>query len=475
MKRIVFLSFALIAVQLITAQIINIPAGQPTIQDGIISANDGDTVLVHPGIYYENISYMGKGVTLASLFITTGDTSYISITVIDGKDSSSVIRFDHNEDSTSVLCGFTITNGNYHFGGGIHMWDVGNPVLTDLRVIENMAQYGAGVYIGASEPFLESIYLAGNVAHSDGAGIYCKTDAIVFLKNSIIENNHAYGRAGGIRCRSNTYMVVEDCIIDGNSAANYGGGINSTTSEINIINSVISNNSANNGGGIYMYSSISTLVSVDILYNAASSVGGGLALENTSPELSNVNIKYNEADYGGGIDCFSKSNPNLENVLIANNIAYRNGGGIRFNDKSLPYFSEDVRCSIFLNAASLGSDICSSDIDTIIQIKLDTFTVFSPHTYLAFPIENYEFDILNAKVQQITDDLYISPDGDNNNSGLTADQPLKNLWYAFMMVQPDSINPQTFYLANGTYSTSATNEIFPVNLVSHLTLQGESA
>jgi len=294
------------------------------------------------------------------------------------------------------------------------------------------------------------------------------------IYNSSIDSNIAQ-RYGGIRCRSNTYMVVEDCIIDGNSAANYGGGINSTTSEINIINSVISNNSANNGGGIYMYSSISTLVSVDILYNAASSVGGGLALENTSPELSNVNIKYNEADYGGGIDCFSKSNPNLENVLIANNIAYRNGGGIRFNDKSLPYFSEDVRCSIFLNAASLGSDICSSDIDTIIQIKLDTFTVFSPHTYLAFPIENYEFDILNAKVQQITDDLYISPDGDNNNSGLTADQPLKNLWYAFMMVQPDSINPQTFYLANGTYSTSATNEIFPVNLVSHLTLQGESA
>ena len=42
------------------AQIIHVPADYPTIQDGIIGAEPGDTVLVADGIYYENISFLGK-------------------------------------------------------------------------------------------------------------------------------------------------------------------------------------------------------------------------------------------------------------------------------------------------------------------------------------------------------------------------------------------------------------------------------
>ena len=59
-------------------QIINIPGDYPTIQLGIGAAINGDTVLVQPGRYVENIDFLGKNITVASLFSTTQDTSYIS-------------------------------------------------------------------------------------------------------------------------------------------------------------------------------------------------------------------------------------------------------------------------------------------------------------------------------------------------------------------------------------------------------------
>ncbi len=58
--------------------IINVPADQPTIQEGIDAAVNADTVLVQPGTYVENINYNGKNITVASLFLTTQDTIFIS-------------------------------------------------------------------------------------------------------------------------------------------------------------------------------------------------------------------------------------------------------------------------------------------------------------------------------------------------------------------------------------------------------------
>ena len=70
----------LLTVHTVSATIINVPAEQPTIQEGIFAASLGDTVLVAPGIYNENISIYGK--IVGSWFVTTQDTSYISKTTL---------------------------------------------------------------------------------------------------------------------------------------------------------------------------------------------------------------------------------------------------------------------------------------------------------------------------------------------------------------------------------------------------------
>ncbi len=95
---ILILSFA---VETTKAKIINVPADQPTIQAGINTANSGDTLLVQPDTYIENINFNGKNIIVGSLFLTTNDTSYVSMTVIDGNKNGSVVTFQNSEDSTA--------------------------------------------------------------------------------------------------------------------------------------------------------------------------------------------------------------------------------------------------------------------------------------------------------------------------------------------------------------------------------------
>ncbi len=73
---------------------------------------DGDTVLVYPGTYTENINYNGKNIVVGSLYLSTQDTSYISSTIIDGNQSGSVVTFENGEGNSAQLIGFKITNGS---------------------------------------------------------------------------------------------------------------------------------------------------------------------------------------------------------------------------------------------------------------------------------------------------------------------------------------------------------------------------
>src|SRR5262245_56321528 len=50
----------------VEAATIRVPADVPTIQGAIVSAHEGDTILVAPGIYVENLDFLGRSITVTS-------------------------------------------------------------------------------------------------------------------------------------------------------------------------------------------------------------------------------------------------------------------------------------------------------------------------------------------------------------------------------------------------------------------------
>jgi hypothetical protein len=301
--------------------IINIPADYPTIQQGINASINGDTVLVQPGTY-GRINFNGRNIVLGSLFLTTGDTSYISQTIIDGDSVESVIVFESGEDSTAIISGFLIQNGNSYFGGGVSC-DSSSPLIIYNYVMENYALYGGGINCNNnSNPRIINNLIINNNAHFDrGGGVYCHYSDPSII-NNIIENNMAdYG--GGIMCW-NSDAIIEGNLIVGNSSVMHGGGIGCHYSNPSIRFNLISENSC--------------------LFGA-----GGINLDYSAPLIfNNLIFRNSTTERGGGIHCF-ESNPLISNNTISRNIAGMAGGGIRCS------FSSPLIINSIFWADSVGS------------------------------------------------------------------------------------------------------------------------
>src|SRR5690554_4105620 len=161
-----------------------------TISEGITAAQDGDTVLVYPGIYYERINFQGKNITVTSLYDGDQyDESYIVSTVIDGNHQGTVVTFRSNETRDAVLNGFTIRNGlgSFHSGVSSH-------------------RYGGGVFIRFASPTISHCHIQNNQAYV-GGGIYLVTNGSPLLIGNVVRNNHSVYYGGGVSAGGETYMV----------------------------------------------------------------------------------------------------------------------------------------------------------------------------------------------------------------------------------------------------------------------------
>ena len=180
-----------------------------TISKGVNVSSNGDTVLVGGGTYYENIEIMDKDIHLASLYLTSGDTSHISTTIIDGSQhfplkSTVTIGSSISQSVNNVkLTGLTITGGgftntNVSYGAGIGARYLQSLECNALLVKNNSSYYGGGL----SMEYLDRVIIRNsriqdNTARDGGGIALWPSSTKLFIENTIISGNSAYESDGG--------------------------------------------------------------------------------------------------------------------------------------------------------------------------------------------------------------------------------------------------------------------------------------
>jgi len=213
-------------------------------------------------------------------------------------------------------------------------------------------------------------------------------------------------------------------------------------------------------------------------------LGGGIFLYEATLDIVNCIIENNQAYSGGGIDILDAW-AYLEGVTIRNNEAAFSGGGIYTGclPGSITYSTHN-RCNIYDNFSIWGLDFCNRlENGTFTDVIVDTFTVCDPWSYEFYQGEGggeqvYDesvFEMQHAKYERVYSDLFISPDGDDENSGLTQNEPLQTLNQALHFITASEEHSLTIHLADGIYSTELNNQKFPVTLRAFVSIEGQSA
>ena len=195
MFRILPLALAILPASAFAQTTHTVPGSHATIQQAISASSSGDTVLVSPGVYYEQIDFLGRHITVRGV-------GGPAVTVIDGRRSGTVVTFETSEGSSAILQGFTVRNGRGVGGGpGGVMCLASAPTLLDCWFIDNEGRVGSAGAVdsrGGSQPRAVGCLFEGNVGGGDST----------------------YSGAGAIRCWNGSSVTAEDCVFVGN----HGGG-----------------------------------------------------------------------------------------------------------------------------------------------------------------------------------------------------------------------------------------------------------
>jgi Right handed beta helix region len=363
------LLLSVVFANMIQAATIRVPADVATIQQGINAALNGDTVLVEPGTYYENISFPAKAVTLLS-------EQGPDVTIIDGQQAvGAVVTFAPGAVSTSVLSGFTITNGRGVYGGGVTIED-SSPTIVNNHITSNQACGGGGMFLLRSSAIIDSNDIYGNLqvtcdALEAGAGIWIR-DAVgaQITSNRIFQNSASRGLwGGGLLITGASRVTIRDNIVAQNSSV-FGGGLflGEGSLDIFVVQNVIVANIGHGGGGITGWADGARIINNTIVNNDAFP-GSGLYMIFAGGNSLIANNIVVAPENGQAIDCLTPINSStfiFNNVFGNGGVAYGPGCGeelnVNGNISANPLFLDSAAGDFQLRFGSPSIDTGSNQV-----------------------------------------------------------------------------------------------------------------
>jgi len=307
-----------------------VPQEYISIQSAVDAAADGDTVIVAPGRYVENVVIDGKNVTLCS--IDPSDPAVVAATIIDGNQTGPCVSF--LTLSGGSVAGFTLVSGDpavecllpksvskissnvikgcgkaIRFSGGSAPDIIGN------RIEGNT--WGIGL-----KGYRNSVVISGNVIVGNGSGISTRPSGDPAITTSICDNV--------ILCSGDAVRVGAGCcVVSGNIIEDCRGGI-----DVNYFEpcAIVTDNTLSRCCGIWGGTLVSGNTVCDGLagiYDCSTAVGNTV-VGNTGGRTAGIEsylvqdnvIMFNWGDKGGGV----RGRTVTGNTIIGNEAA--KGGGI---------------------------------------------------------------------------------------------------------------------------------------------------
>jgi hypothetical protein len=257
--------------------------------------------------------------------------------------------------------------------------------------------------------------------------------------------------------------------------------------ETDIHNTIIDGN--HQGQGLYLFNSHNSVIigltfehGIGTLQAFGDRAGGAIFIKNSQDLILDSNvIQYNMASGDGGI-LILDSYAYLSNNIIRYNSANVIGGlTIYFNnisdDGHTAFFDPVRKNSIYANSGRIANDIrCANTSITSISLKMASVDELSKY-WIGVVDEMNEslpvsFSCEEACFYPVNHDLYVSTNGDDSNSGISMNEPLRNIYTALSCIQGDIDNPRTIYIEPGVYSPVDGEELFPIQLKSGVHLKG---
>lgn len=255
--------------------------GTLVVSDSVVQGNSGSTGgSGHGGgLYAEAGAVALWGAEIQDNVASTADQGYGGGAAFNA--SHVTVRGGTVQDNAAT------TSGLAGFGGGVHA-DQGTVLhVHHVRVADNRATQGGGVYLVASpEAVLMHNTVLSNVVEEDGGGLYLRDSVTATLSRNHIAGNRANRDGGGAYLANANATTLNANAFLANRAQNGGGLylVGDAPTALRLDNHVIADNDAgNNGGGLYAEGLHAALRHTTLARNGSGIylTSGSLALTNT--------------------------------------------------------------------------------------------------------------------------------------------------------------------------------------------------
>lgn len=338
-----------------------------TITAAIAGAASGDEIVVHPGIYPENLVVTSKDLTIRNE--GGGDVT------VYGQNLGRCLLVTGTGSDVDVR-GLTFTGGREVVGGGVSVNQTCSIVIRDCVIDGNTAtDFAGGMYVSGRGTLI-NVIIRNNTATNLAGGMvtYGSEASPSTLVDCLFENNSAPRGGGYVYYKAGIQASLTSCIFRGNQASQYGGAVanygTSAFGDLRMDDCLFEGNWAGvSGGAIWVTDQDITRVVNSIFLNNTADASGGAVYNEQTFDATNCTFVGNAATAAGVNDTFQSqradADTNLLNCIVVNDSAGSEAGPGDLNARYslIPEAASSTADSLGnFNADPLFIDVASGDL-----------------------------------------------------------------------------------------------------------------